>query len=176
MKPQSLQTPLGEMIACSTDGKLLFLEFADQPDIDLQLQSLFSREIFSEALDDLLIIEQTEQELNEYFSGKRSTFSILLETGGTPFQQSVWSILQKIPYGETRSYSSIARELGDLKSIRAVAGANGKNHIAILIPCHRVIGADGSLTGYAGGLWRKKKLLELEGAQAPVPEGQERLF
>ena len=101
-------------------------------------------------------------QLQEYFSGIRKDFNIKLHPKGTDFQRSVWEELKRIPYGKTRSYMEQTKSLGNLKAIRAVASANGKNPISIIIPCHRVIGSDGSLTGYAGGIWRKKWLLEHE--------------
>ncbi|MFM2226043.1 MAG: Methylated-DNA--protein-cysteine methyltransferase [Bacteroidota bacterium] len=101
-------------------------------------------------------------QLNEYFEGKRTTFSIQLKMIGTDFQKQVWQQLTKIAFGTTKTYSEQAIALGDIKAIRAVAAANGKNKISIIIPCHRVIGKDGSLTGYAGDLWRKKWLLNHE--------------
>ncbi len=110
-------------------------------------------------------------QLQEYFSGNRHDFSVLLNPQGTEFQRKVWQILQDIPPGKTRTYLDQAKIYGDVKAIRAIASANGKNPISILIPCHRVIGSDGSLTGYAGGLWRKKWLLEHEN-----PSKQQRLF
>ncbi|MFC4633705.1 methylated-DNA--[protein]-cysteine S-methyltransferase [Dokdonia ponticola] len=102
------------------------------------------------------------KQLNEYFTKKRTVFELKLAPQGTVFQTKVWSALQNIPFGKTASYSDMAKTLGDPKVIRAAASANGKNPIAIVIPCHRVIGSDGSLTGYAGGLHRKKWLLEHE--------------
>lgn len=101
-------------------------------------------------------------QLEEYFNGIRREFDLKLNPNGTDFQNSVWDELKRIPYGKTLSYMEQTKKLGNLKAIRAVASANGKNQISIVIPCHRVIGSDGSLTGYAGGLWRKKWLLELE--------------
>lgn len=101
-------------------------------------------------------------QLEEYFNGVRTEFDLKLNPNGTDFQNSVWEELKNIPYGKTRSYMEQTKKLGNLKAIRAVASANGKNQISIVIPCHRVIGSDGSLTGYAGGLWRKKWLLEHE--------------
>jgi len=101
-------------------------------------------------------------QLQEYFSGDRRTFELPLNLKGTDFQKSVWQELLNIPYGKTISYLELARRLGDVKAIRAVAAANGQNPFWIVVPCHRVIGSDGSLTGYAGGLWRKKWLLEHE--------------
>lgn len=102
------------------------------------------------------------QQLTDYFCGNRKHFNLKLNPSGTAFQQKVWQALSKIPFGKTCTYLDIAKQLGDVKTIRAAASANGKNPIAMIIPCHRVIGTDGSLTGYAGGLWRKKWLLEHE--------------
>ena len=106
--------------------------------------------------------EILEAQLSEYFSGKRTFFSVPLHLLGTDFQKKVWEILQTIPYGETRSYKEQAIAISSPESVRAVANANGMNRISILVPCHRVIGSDGQLTGYGGGIWRKKYLLELE--------------
>lgn len=108
------------------------------------------------------ILQNARMQLLDYFDGKRQAFDLPLKFYGTDFQNRVWTALQDIPFGETRSYLQLARELGDEKSIRAAASANGKNPFAIVVPCHRVIGTDGSLTGYAGGLWRKQWLLEHE--------------
>lgn len=110
-------------------------------------------------------------ELNEYFDSKRTHFTFKLQPQGTEFQQKVWESLSNIPFGKTISYMDLSKKLGDIKAIRAVASANGKNPLWIVIPCHRVIGSDGSLTGYAGGLWRKKWLLEHEN-----PFSQQELF
>jgi methylated-DNA-[protein]-cysteine S-methyltransferase len=108
------------------------------------------------------VIEQCKKQLDEFFSGKRKSFDLPLAPNGTDFQKQVWNQLQKIPFAKTISYLQLARELGDEKKIRAAGTANGKNPIAIIIPCHRVIGSDGSMVGYGGGLWRKKWLLEFE--------------
>lgn len=107
-------------------------------------------------------LQKAVQQLEEYFSRNRNTFSIKLNPKGTEFQQKVWQELLQIPYGKTTSYLELSKKLGDVKAIRAVAAANGKNPLWIVVPCHRVIGSDGSLTGYAGGLWRKQWLLEHE--------------
>ena len=107
-------------------------------------------------------IDKCVEQLDAYFNGKMKIFTLDLSAEGTDFQKRVWNELMKIPYGETRSYMEITKTLGDKKAIRAVANANGQNKISIIIPCHRVIGSDGSLTGYGGGLWRKKWLLEHE--------------
>ncbi len=101
-------------------------------------------------------------QLDEYFYGERRTFSLETEQDGTPFRKRVWQELAEIPFGKTCSYLDIARKMGDKKSMRAVGTANGDNQLAIIVPCHRVIGADGTLTGYSGGLWRKQWLLEHE--------------
>ena len=116
-------------------------------------------------------LKETVNQLQEYFDGKRTDFTFKLNPKGTEFQQKVWRELCKIPFGKTISYLDLAKKLGDPKVIRAAASANGKNPIWIVIPCHRVIGADGSLTGYAGGLWRKKWLLDHEN-----PTNQQSLF
>ena len=117
-----------------------------------------------EALTDIIPIELEDAvyQLKEYFEGSRTQFDLLLNPSGTDFQKSVWKALQEIPYGKTVSYLGLSKTLGDVKAIRAVASANGKNPLWIVVPCHRVIGSDGSLTGYAGGLHRKKWLLEHE--------------
>lgn len=116
-------------------------------------------------------LELPVKELNEYFDFKRTVFTFKLQPQGTAFQQKVWQELMNIPFGKTVSYMDLSKKLGDIKAIRAVASANGKNPLWIVIPCHRVIGTDGSLTGYAGGLWRKKWLLEHEN-----PSNQGSLF
>ncbi len=110
-------------------------------------------------------------QLQEYFAGERKEFDLKLNPRGTEFQQKVWKTLQGIPYGKTISYMELSLKVGDIKAIRAVAAANGKNPLWIVVPCHRVIGSDGSLTGYAGGLWRKKCLLDHEN-----PPSQKSLF
>ena len=113
------------------------------------------------------------QQLDEYFSGELKQFNLPLNQSGTPFQQRVWAALQDIGFGKTATYGQLSRKLGNSKAIRAVGAANGKNDMAIIVPCHRVIGADGSLVGYAGGLWRKKWLLDHE---ATYGNGQQTLF
>jgi len=114
------------------------------------------------------VLTSAVSQLDEYFAKKRTTFDLPLAPEGTDFQKRVWSELVKIPLGETTTYLKMAKRLGDERVIRAAASANGKNPIAIIIPCHRVIGSDGKLTGYAGGLWRKEWLLKHEGASSQV--------
>lgn len=118
-----------------------------------------------------IILEEAVSQLQDYFEGKRTDFTFKLNPSGTEFQQKVWKGLLEIPFGKTMSYLELSKKLGDVKAIRAVAAANGKNPLWIVVPCHRVIGTDGSLTGYAGGLWRKKWLLEHEN-----PNNQGSLF
>lgn len=108
------------------------------------------------------LLQDCQQQLEEYFTGQRKIFSLPLELNGTTFQSKVWTALQSIPYGRTISYMDLSKTLGDVKAIRAVGTANGRNMIAIIVPCHRVIGSNAKLTGYAGGLWRKQWLLEHE--------------
>jgi methylated-DNA-[protein]-cysteine S-methyltransferase len=117
------------------------------------------------------VLKETVSQLEEYFEGKRTDFNLKLNLQGTEFQQKVWKALLEIPYGKTISYMDQTKKLGDIKAIRAVASANGKNPLWIVVPCHRVIGTNGSLTGYAGEIWRKKWLLEHEN-----PSTQQSLF
>lgn len=118
-----------------------------------------------------IVLEEAACQLQQYFEGEREQFDLQLNPQGTPFQKSVWEELLRIPYGKTVSYLELSKKLGDVKAIRAVAAANGKNPLWIIVPCHRVIGSDGSLTGYAGGLHRKKWLLDHEN-----PVKQQTLF
>ncbi|UVL86899.1 methylated-DNA--[protein]-cysteine S-methyltransferase [Pseudomonas sichuanensis] len=112
------------------------------------------------------VLRETARQLGEYFAGNRRTFDLALDFAGTEFQRQVWAALLSIPFGETRSYSDIARQIGNPDAVRAVGAANGRNPISIIAPCHRVIGASGSLTGFAGGLPAKQYLLALEGRQS----------
>ncbi|MGH7907657.1 MAG: methylated-DNA--[protein]-cysteine S-methyltransferase, partial [Candidatus Binataceae bacterium] len=116
------------------------------------------------------VLVETERQLNEYFAGKRKSFTLKLDFSGTDFQKKVWQALLTIPYGDTRSYGELAKQIGNRTAVRAVGAANGKNPIAIISPCHRVIGASGDLTGFAGGLKAKAYLLDLESKKKPRPE------
>lgn len=161
---KKIQTPLGEMIAIKSQKGLCMLEFFDGKSTEKQLKEIESLgEIILKEEDEVLIL--LEKEINSYFEGTLKEFTIPLDLIGTDFQKKVWNELIKIPFGETRSYKDQSIAIGDLLAIRAVANANGKNKIAIVVPCHRVIGSDGSLTGYAGGKKRKQFLLELESTQ-----------
>ena len=158
----TISTPLGEMYTCSVEEGICLIEFTDRKNLDLEIQQLKKqlnaeiKEGQNEHLDNL------HQQLREYFEGKRKEFSVALITIGTEFQRKTWNQLQNIPFGATCSYKEQSINLGSPGAIRAVAHANALNKIAIVIPCHRVIGGNGSLTGYSGGLWRKKWLLEFE--------------
>ncbi|QEY24255.1 methylated-DNA--[protein]-cysteine S-methyltransferase [Neisseria animalis] len=158
-----IDTPLGAMIAVFAYQECLsLLEFVDQDGVAQELEAvrkaLNGRFVWREyPVSDLL-----KQELDEYFKGRLQNFSVPLHFIGTAFQEQAWQVLQTIPYGETCTYKQQSEQLGNAKAVRAVAAANGQNKISIVVPCHRVIGSDGSLTGYAGGLFRKKYLLALE--------------
>jgi methylated-DNA-[protein]-cysteine S-methyltransferase len=142
-----ISSPVGNLkLQCSDEG-ITAVNFWEEESATSDVHPLLSR---------------CQQELEDYFSGQRSVFSVPLQLNGTAFQTRVWSALQDIPYGKTVSYMALSKKLGDVKAIRAVGTANGRNKIAIIIPCHRVIGSNSSLTGYAGGLWRKQWLLEHE--------------
>jgi AraC family transcriptional regulator of adaptative response/methylated-DNA-[protein]-cysteine methyltransferase len=155
-------TPIGPMFACASEEGLCLLEFTDRRKLETEFNDIRNRLNAIILPGENPILTQTKNELLEYFNGIRQEFSIPLHTPGTAFQRSVWDNLIRIPYGETRSYKEQAIRLSNPKAIRAVGAANGQNRIAIVIPCHRVIGSDGSLVGYGGGLSRKKWLLELE--------------
>ena len=157
-----LSTPLGPMYAGASERGLCFLEFTDRKMIDHQIEQMQQRmkARFVQAMTPVLTA--AESQLEEYFAGKRRDFEISLDIKGTPFQMQAWQALQQIPYGETRSYQQQAMRIGNTKAVRAVASANAKNHIAIIIPCHRVIAKNGGLAGFGGGVWRKKYLLNLE--------------
>ena len=157
-----IETPLGAMIAAATSTGLVMLEFEDRRMLETQLGRI-ARRIGGVAVPEPnSIIAQTEDELRRYFARELMTFTVPLALHGTPFQERVWQALRTIPYGETRSYGEQARAIGEPSAVRAVARANGDNRIAIIVPCHRVIGSDGKLTGYGGGLWRKEYLLGVE--------------
>jgi AraC family transcriptional regulator, regulatory protein of adaptative response / methylated-DNA-[protein]-cysteine methyltransferase len=158
-----IESALGPLVAGAVDGGICLLEFTERRMLEAQAETLRSRLKLPAAPAHHPLLERLEVELGEYFAGERKDFDLPLVEPGTPFQERVWAALGRIPYGETRSYSDLARAIGDPAAVRAVAQANGRNRIAILVPCHRVIGADGGLGGYGGGLWRKKRLLEIEG-------------
>jgi len=159
-------TPLGSMIMGVSDQGLCLLEFAERRMLDTQLKRLRQHmgRVFLPG--DHPLMHQVKHELDAYFDGGLRVFSVPLQAPGTVFQESVWNALREIPYGEMRSYSAIAGRISHPDAVRAVGRANGDNRISIMIPCHRVVGAAGELTGYGGGLWRKEYLLAMEHAQA----------
>ncbi len=157
-----VNTPVGEMVAGATDRGLCLLEFhrpARWNEMKNKISEIYKAELI-EGTD--AFIGRAEKELHEYFDRKRKKFSVPLDVRGTDFEIKVWKQLSKIRYGELTSYSRIAKDIDNPKAVRAVGGANGSNHIAIIIPCHRVIGGNGSLTGYGGGIDKKTFLLALE--------------
>ena len=151
-----IQTPLGIATIKGDENGIAAIAIADEGVVSAVIPS---------------VLQDAVTQLQDYFDGQRTHFDFKMNPKGTEFQQKVWKGLCKIPFGKTMSYLELAKQLGDVKAIRAVASANGKNPLWIVVPCHRVIGTDGSLTGYAGGLWRKKWLLEHEN-----PSAQQSLF
>ncbi len=149
-------TPLGTVKIEGDENGISVISIADEGEVSAAIPA---------------VLQEGVSQLQEYFNGKRTDFNLKLNPKGTEFQQKVWQALLDIPFGKTISYLDLSKKLGDVKAIRAVASANGKNPLWIVVPCHRVIGTDGSLTGYAGGLWRKKWLLEHEN-----PSIQQSLF
>ena len=157
-----METDLGVMVAAATEKGVCLFEFADYKLLDLELKQLASAFKAPLVLGDNPHLEALKLQLDQYFNGERQEFDIPLDLVGTEFQKKVWLSLLQVPYGCTTTYAKQANLLGRPTAVRAVANANGKNKISIILPCHRVIGADGTLTGYGGGMWRKKKLLEFE--------------
>jgi len=161
-----VETPLGPMVAGATATGICLLEFTDRRMLEAQLDTLSRRFELSISPGENELLERLRGELRLYFAGRSKLFSLPLDFPGTEFQVKVWKALLGIPYGETRSYEDIARKLGSPGAVRAVGHANGQNRIGIVIPCHRVVNKNGDLGGYGGGLWRKKRLLELEQGKA----------
>jgi AraC family transcriptional regulator of adaptative response/methylated-DNA-[protein]-cysteine methyltransferase len=157
-----LETPLGPLLAGATDQGINFLEYTDRRMLENNLKTMRRRFGCAIVPGQHPLLERLRQELDEYFQGDQPEFKLPIAARGTPFQEKVWQELRRIPHGQTISYDELARRIGQPTAQRAVARANGMNCVAILIPCHRVIGKDGSLTGYGGGLWRKRLLLVLE--------------
>lgn len=158
MKIATHVSPLGALSIISDGEALTALEF-ENPKYPVRFDAHAGTD---------RVIDETRRQLDAYFAGTRRTFDLPTAPRGTPFQQKVWTALARIPFGATRTYRAIAEEIGLPKAMRAVGAANGRNPVAIVIPCHRVIGADGTLTGYAGGLERKHFLLELESGQTAI--------
>ncbi len=159
---QTYKSPVGEMLLGSYEGKLCLADWRyrkRRSAVDNRIQKGLNAEYVEESSK---VIEKTIDQFKAYFTGERKSFDIPLLMVGTDFQKSVWKGLMQIPYGTTASYQELSKNIGNEKAVRAVASANGANAISILIPCHRIIGSDGNLVGYAGGLTVKKKLLKLE--------------
>ena len=165
---KEIDSPVGKLkLVASEDGLVAVLWEQERPNrVKLSAMNLDPRHP---------VLIEAERQLAEYFSGARKEFELPLHPRGSDFQKKVWQALREIPFGETRSYLDLAREIGSAKAVRAVGAANGKNPLSIVVPCHRVLGADGSLTGFAGGLEAKAKLLALEG-RAAMMEHQVRLL
>ena len=157
-----IDTPLGAMIAVADARALYLLEFLGRKALSSEMKALLADARGDIGLGNPAPLEHARRELDAYFTGRSPRFTVPLAPGGTAFETRVWAALRTIPAGETRSYADLARMIGQPTATRAVARANGRNRIALLIPCHRVIGADGSLTGYGGGLWRKERLIAIE--------------
>jgi len=160
----TIDSPVGELTVVAEDGALLGLYYPGH-------KRRPAEDTFGEYTDEGF--EDVRAQLGEYFAGTRRTFDLPLAPRGTEFDRSVWQLLTEIPFGETRTYGDLAKRLGDPGLAQAVGAANGRNPISIIVPCHRVVGANGNLTGYAGGLDRKRNLLELE---EPVADTAGRLF
>ncbi|HMN46920.1 MAG TPA: methylated-DNA--[protein]-cysteine S-methyltransferase [Povalibacter sp.] len=166
-----IESPVGPLLAGATRDALVLLEFSERAILEEQLETVRRR------FDATIVpgrnrwLDALRTQLGEYFAGRRRDFDLPLAYPGTAFQEKVWSALLRIPYGETRSYIDLACAIGDAKASRAVGTANGMNRIAIVIPCHRVINANGELGGYGGGLWRKRILLDLERGQGQLTMG-----
>lgn len=154
----SMLSPVGRLTLVSTQGYLVAILWENDKPLRVRLGEM------QQASREPVLLE-TERQLNDYFSGRRQRFELPLLMQGTTFQQQVWQALQRIPFGQTRSYSDIAQEIGAPTAVRAVGAANGRNPLSIVVPCHRVIGRQGQLTGFAGGLDAKRYLLALEQAE-----------
>jgi methylated-DNA-[protein]-cysteine S-methyltransferase len=153
------QSPIGLLKINIQNGFINEINFCDKGD-----EKIITEEVLY--INDQNILEKCRYQFDEYFSGKSTHFDFPIRQEGTPFQQKVWNELLNIPFGKTISYLQLSQRIGNVKSIRAAGTANGRNNLSIVVPCHRVIGSNGSLTGYAGGLWRKQWLLEHENKYA----------
>ena len=161
-----IDTPIGAMVTICDATQVHLLEFPERKGLAREVQQLFQYSKGQLGFGRFALTDQVQEQLTEFFEGRRLKFDLPLALHGTDFSKTVWRALQDIPAGQTRSYAQLAQSIARPTAMRAVARANGANQIAIVLPCHRVIGADGTLTGYAGGLWRKQKLIELERAYA----------
>ncbi|MBO3759615.1 trifunctional transcriptional activator/DNA repair protein Ada/methylated-DNA--[protein]-cysteine S-methyltransferase [Ciceribacter sp. L1K22] len=178
LKADWIETPIGPMMAIACDHALHLLEFIDRPALPAEIRRLQKTNGCGIVMGRTTVTDRIESELRRYFDGYNDGFSTPLAGHGTPFERMVWDELRRIPAGTVRSYSEQANAIGRTSAVRAVARANGANQIAIVVPCHRVLGVNGLLTGYGGGLWRKRWLLEHEkrmvASLTPMTELQER--
>ena len=166
---RQIDTPLGAMICVTDADRLHLLEFAERPELPAEMRRLAKSAKTRIAPGRNALADLTETQLAAYFAGQSCAFDLPLALSGTDFQRLVWRELIRIPAGQTVSYSELAARIGRPDAVRAVAAANGANRFAVIVPCHRVLGADGSLTGYAGGLWRKRALIDHESAAFARP-------
>jgi AraC family transcriptional regulator, regulatory protein of adaptative response / methylated-DNA-[protein]-cysteine methyltransferase len=157
-----VESPLGPLVLGSSNRGICLLEFTDRRMLETQFERLRRKFQCAVTPGNSALNEQLKSELAEYFQGARKSFGVPVDAPGSPFEEKVWRALLTIPYGQTWSYFDLANRIGDPAAVRAVGTANGKNRIAIVIPCHRVVNKDGRLGGYGGGLWRKQFLLDLE--------------
>jgi methylated-DNA-[protein]-cysteine S-methyltransferase len=162
---KKMKSPVGELMLVASEKGLAAILWEDDDPLRVRI------EVGPEDPRHPVLVE-AERQLNEYFAGMRREFSVVLDLVGTPFQQAVWRALLGIPFGETRSYGELARQIGRPSAARAVGAANGKNPVSIIAPCHRVVGSSGELTGFAGGLAAKELLLRLEGARGVEADDQ----
>jgi methylated-DNA-[protein]-cysteine S-methyltransferase len=152
---KTIDSPVGRLKLVASDKGLVAVLWENDKPNRVRLGAMTANQTHPILLD-------TERQLEQYFAGKRKTFSVALDMRGTPFQKNVWEALLAIPFGETRSYGQLAKQLGNARAMRAVGAANGRNPVSIIVPCHRVIGSSGKLIGFAGGLETKARLLSLE--------------
>ncbi|QQK79476.1 methylated-DNA--[protein]-cysteine S-methyltransferase [Salicibibacter cibi] len=160
-----MESPIGTLTLVATENGLCQLLFGDFNGTGGKIRMwMAKRNMHREIIRDDAYFDETKKQLQEYFQGKRQMFDLPVDMQGTSFQKSVWEVLQRIPYGETQSYKQVAVAIHSPKAVRAIGAANNKNPIPIIVPCHRVIGSNGAIVGYGGGIEKKKQLLELEGA------------
>lgn len=163
-----IDTPLGGMVCVADRDRMHLLEFVERRALLTEMRRLSKAAHGRIGLGRTAMTDRVETQLAAYFAKESCSFDLALAQNGTPFQNLVWAELMRIPMGATVSYSELARRMGRPEATRAIARANGANQIAVVIPCHRVLGADGALTGYGGGLWRKEALLRHEGSRPPA--------
>jgi AraC family transcriptional regulator of adaptative response/methylated-DNA-[protein]-cysteine methyltransferase len=163
-----IDTPLGGMVCVTDRDRMHLLEFVERRALPTEMRRLSKAAHGRIGLGRTAMTDRVESQLAAYFAKENRGFDLALAQHGTPFQRLVWAELMRIPMGETLSYSELARRMGRADATRAIARANGANQIAVVIPCHRLLGADGALTGYGGGLWRKEALLRHEGSRPPA--------